>query len=125
MGKRQRKTGVVDVKLAIEKNIPLAEITRGDVNLSEKMREAIKDMEVGDSFVVPREWTVLSAGRRRRGDRFQVSSMLRVAFKKLNMVCKTRKMNECWEEYYTFRPSWLSSETKTVPMHKVRCWRVE
>jgi hypothetical protein len=120
MGKRQRKTGVVDMKLAIEKNIPLAEITRGDVNLSEKMREAIKDMEVGDSFVVPREWTVFSAGRR-----FQASSMLRGAFKKLNMVCKTRKVNEYWEEDYTFRPSWLSSETKTVPMHKVRCWRVE
>ena len=108
------------MKLAIEKNIPLAEITRGDVNLSQQMREAIKDMEVGDSFVVPREWTVLSAGHR-----FQASSMLHVAFKKLNMVCKTRKMNECWEEDYTFRPSWLSSETKTVPMNKVRCWRVE
>jgi len=116
---------MVDMKLVIEKNIPLTEITRGEANLSEQMQEAIKDMEVGDSFVVPREWTVLSAGRRRRGDRFQVSSMLRVAFKALDMVCKTRKMNEYWEEEYTFRPSWLSGETKTVPMHKVRCWRVE
>ena len=108
------------MKLAIEKNIPLAEVTRtrkGKASLSKQMREAIKDMEVGDSFVVPREWTVLD---NKHEDRFQANALIRRAFKELNMLCKTRRINEYWEEEYRLTP-----RQKTVPMHKVRCWRVE
>ena len=110
------------MKLVIEKNIPLAEVTRtrkGKPSLSKQMREAIKDMEVGDSFVVPREWTELEK-KHGREDRFQANALIRRAFKELNMLCKTRKMNEYWEEEYRLTP-----RQKTVPMHKVRCWRVD
>tara|TARA_Y100001963_G_C6771221_1_gene444965 strand:+ start:279 stop:620 length:342 start_codon:yes stop_codon:yes gene_type:complete len=113
------------MKLAIEKNIPLAEVSRsrkGIASLSKQMREAIKNMEVGDSFVVPREWTVLeNQNKHKHGeDRFQANALIRRAFKELNMLCKTRRMNEYWEEEYRLTP-----RQKTVPMNKVRCWRVE
>tara|TARA_Y100000361_G_scaffold42917_1_gene37019 strand:+ start:1203 stop:1520 length:318 start_codon:yes stop_codon:yes gene_type:complete len=104
--------------IEIEKNIPIPNNQKHDDKPTKfaTIIHSIIDMKVGDSFILPLDWTRCEWTYSEPNKRTYVaSSYVYKAFKALGWSCQARKIDENWE----------SRNPLIEDRNKVRCWRVK
>lgn len=85
-----------EIKIKIEKNIPVLNPRTG-TGLCIAVRNAISEMEVGDSFIVPEVWT---SSRQSDKSKRAVNALVYKQFRDLGWIatCRINENNEfrCW-----------------------------